>query len=304
MYDTIIIGAGPAGMTAAIYTARRKLKTLVLAKAVGGQMIWSADVENYTGFSMISGADLTLRFQEHMASLKEDLEVKLNVEVVKLDKNITSFTVEDSEGNVYYAKSVIVASGKNPRHLGVPGEEKLYGKGVAVCATCDGPLYKNKDVVVVGGGNSAMDAICSLAKFARQIYVINFTDDYTGEGIVKDKIISCGNVKSFHSSKITEILGDTNVTGIKFQKLHEPVQELAVNGVFIEIGYEPSIGFADILEKNEKHEIKVDNNLQTNIPGIFAAGDINDAWGEQIIIASGEGAKAAMAVSNYFTSLK
>lgn len=304
MYDCIIIGAGPAGMTAAIYTARRKLKTLVLAKAVGGQMIWSADVENYTGFSMISGADLTLRFQEHMAALKDDLEVKLDVEIVKLDKNITSFVLEDKQGNVYYAKSVIVASGKNPRHLGVPGEEKLYGKGVAVCATCDGPLYKNKDVVVVGGGNSAMDAVCSLAKTARNVYVINYSDDYTGEGIVKEKIMSCGNIKTFHSSKITEILGDTHVTGIKFQKLGEPEQELSLNGVFIEIGYEPSIAFADILEKNEKNEIKVDKDLQTSVPGIFAAGDINDAWGEQIIIAAGEGAKAAMAVSNYFTKLK
>lgn len=291
-------------MTAAIYTARRKLKTLVLAKAVGGQMVWSADVENYTGFTMISGADLTLRFQEHMAALKEDLEVKLDVEVVKLDKNITSFVVEDKQGNVYYAKSVIIASGKLPRHLGVPGEEKLFGKGVAVCATCDGPLYKGKDVVVVGGGNSAMDAICSLAKAARQVYVINMTDDYTGEGIVKDKIMSCANVKTFHSSKITEILGGTNVTGVKFQKLGEPEQKLDVSGVFIEIGYEPSIGFADIVEKNEHHEIKVDKDLQTSVPGIFAAGDINDAWGEQIIIAAGEGAKAAMAVSNYLSKLK
>lgn len=304
MYDCIIIGAGPAGMTSAIYTARRKLKTLVLAKAVGGQMIWSADVENYTGFTVISGADLTLRFQEHMAALKEDLEVKLDVEVVKLEKNITSFVVEDKQGNVYYAKSVIIASGKNPRHLGVPGEERLFGKGVAVCATCDGPLYKGKDVVVVGGGNSAMDAICSLAKVARQVYIINMSDDYTGEGIVKDKIMSCANAKTFHSAKVTEILGDTQVTGIKFQKLGEPEQELAVNGIFIEIGYEPSIGFADIVEKNEHHEIKVDKDLQTSVPGIFAAGDINDAWGEQIIISAGEGAKAAMAVSNYLTKLK
>lgn len=304
MYDCIIIGAGPAGMTAAIYTARRKLKTLVLAKAVGGQMIWSADVENYTGFTMISGADLTLRFQEHMAALKEDLEVKLDIEVVKLEKNITSFTVEDKQGNVYYAKSIIIASGRLPRHLGVPGEEQLWGKGVAVCATCDGPLYKGKDVVVVGGGNSAMDAICSLAKVARQVYVINVADDLTGEAIVKDKIMSCSNTKVFNSAKVTKILGDTQVTGIAFQKMGEPEQELAVNGVFIEIGYEPSISFADIVEKNEKHEIKVDKDLQTSVPGIFAAGDINDAWGEQIIIAAGEGAKAAMAVSNYFTNLK
>lgn len=304
MYDCIIIGAGPAGMTAAIYTARRKLKTLVLAKAVGGQMIWSADVENYTGFSMISGADLTLRFQEHMAALKEDLEVKLDVEIVKLDKNITSFVLEDKQGNVYYAKSVIVASGKNPRHLGVPGEEELFGKGVAICATCDGPLYKGKDVAVVGGGNSAMDAICALSRVARQVYVINMTDDYTGEGIVRDKIMSLPNVKAYHQAQITKISGTTHVEAMTVQQIGKPDEEIPVSGIFIEIGYEPSIAFADILEKNEKNEIKVDKDLQTSVPGIFAAGDINDAWGEQIIIAAGEGAKAAMAVSNYFTNLK
>ncbi len=304
MYDCIIIGAGPAGMTAAIYTARRKLNTLVLSKDVGGQMTYSADVENYTGFTMVTGADLTLKFQEHMASLKEDLQVKLGVEVVKLEKNITSFVVEDTKGEVYYAKTVIIASGKLPRHLGVPGEQELFGKGVAICATCDGPLYRDKNVAVVGGGNSAMDAICALAKVAKQVYVINMTDNYTGEAIVCEKIMHMPNVKSYHSSKITKISGKDHVEGITVQQLGKPDLELAVNGVFIEIGYVPSISFADIIEKNEHNEIKVDKDLQTSVPGIFAAGDINDAWGEQIIIAAGEGAKAAMAVSNYLTNLK
>lgn len=304
MYDVIIIGAGPAGMTAAIYTARRKLNTLVLSKEVGGQMIYSADVENYTGFSMITGADLTLKFQEHMASLKEDLEVQLGVEVAKLDKNITSFVIEDTKGNVYYAKTVIIASGKLPRHLGVPGEKELFGKGVAICATCDGPLYREKNVAVVGGGNSAMDAICSLAKVAKQVYVINMSDDYTGEAIVKEKIIHLPNVKTYHSAQIVKISGKEHVEGMKVQTLGKPDEDLAVSGIFIEIGYEPSVNFVDLVEKNEHNEIKVDKDLQTSVPGIFAAGDINDAWGEQIIIAAGEGAKAAMAVSNYLTKIK
>lgn len=304
MYDVIIIGAGPAGMSAAIYTARRKLNTLVLAKDAGGQMVWSADVENYTGFSMISGADLALKFQEHMASLKEDLEVKLGVEVAKLDKNITSFVVEDTQGNVYYSKTVIIASGKLPRHLGVPGEKELCGKGVAICATCDGPLYRNKNVAVVGGGNSAMDAICALSKVAKQVYVVNMTDDYTGEAIVKDKINSYPNVKPYHSAQITKIAGTTHVEGMTVQQIGKPDVEIPVDGIFVEIGYVPSNNFADLVDKNEHGEIKVDKDLQTSVPGIFAAGDINDAWGEQIIIAAGEGAKAAMAVSNYFTNLK
>lgn len=304
MYDCIIIGAGPAGMTAAIYTGRRNLKTLVLAKAIGGQMVWSADVENYTGFSMITGADLTLKFQEHVAALKDYVEVKLDTEVIDLEKNITSFAVTDKAGNIYYSKTVIIASGKDPRHLGIPGEKELFGKGVAVCATCDAPLYKNKDVAVVGGGDSAMDAIGALSKVAKQIYIININDDFSAEPVVRDRILSLPNVKIYKQTKVTKIEGKTQVTGIRILPFKEKEILLPVSGVFTEIGYEPSVGFADIVEKNEKNEIKVDNNLQTNIAGIFAAGDNNDAWGEQIVIAAGEGAKAAMAVSNYLTQLK
>lgn len=304
MYDVIIIGAGPAGMTAAIYTARRKLKTLVLSKSVGGQMVMSADVENYTGFTMITGADLTLKFQEHMAALKEDLELNLGAEVVSLEKNITSFVVEDKQGNVYYAKTIIIASGKEARHLGVPGETEFWGKGVSICATCDGPLYKGKDVVVVGGGNSALDAILALAKVARQVYVININDELTGEKLVCEKVQAALNIKIYNQSQPTAILGDKQVTGVKVQPLGKPELELPASGVFVEIGYKPSVGFDNITEKNDHGEIKVDGNLQTSVPGIFSAGDINDAWGEQIIIAAGEGAKAAMAVSNYLTNLK
>ncbi len=304
MYDVIVIGAGPAGMTAAIYTARKKLNTLVLAKDAGGQMVWSSDVENYTGFSMITGAELTLKFQEHMASLKEDLEVKLGSEVVSLEKNITSFLVEDKAGNQYYAKAVIIASGKVPRHLGIPGELEFFGKGVAVCATCDAPLYKQKNVAVVGGGNSALDAAMALGKVAKQVYIINVNKALGGEQVVMDKLQKMPNVKIYNDSKITSILGDQTVTGIQFDKFGEKDSEhLDVSGVFVEIGYEPSHSFDNLTEKNDKGEIKVDQNLQTNISGLFAAGDINDAWGEQIVIAAGEGAKAAIAVSNYLSKL-
>lgn len=304
MYDCIIIGAGPAGMTSAIYTARRKLKTLVLAKEVGGQMVWSSDVENYSGFSMITGADLTLKFQEHLSALKDDVELKLGVEVVKLEKNITSFSVEDSHGNVYYGKTVIIASGKLPRHLGVPGEKEFFGKGVAICATCDAPLYHGKDVAVVGAGNSAMDSIVALAKVAKRVYVINMGDTFSGEAVVADKIALLQNVKVFHQTKVNSIGGKNKVENIEIATLGKPSEKLAVSGVFVEIGYDPSNSFADLVDKNEKGEIKVDGDLQTSVPGIFSAGDINDAWGEQIIIAAGEGAKAAMAVSNYFSKLK
>lgn len=304
MYDTIIIGAGPAGMTSAIYTARRKLKTLLLSKNVGGQMIWSSDVENYTGFTMVTGADLTLKFEEHLESLKEDLELKLDTEVIGIEKNITSFAVTDKKGEVYYSKTVIIASGKDPKHLGVPGEKEFYGKGVAVCATCDAPLYKQKNVAVVGGGNSALDAIIALSKVAKQVYVINVNEELSGESVVREKVLNLSNVKIFKQTKVTKIEGDKQVSGIGIAPFGGDEQIISVSGVFVEIGYEPNISFADLVERNDHNEIKVNSDLSTNVEGVFAAGDVNDDWGEQIIIAAGEGAKAAMAVSKYLTKLK
>ncbi len=304
MYDVIIIGAGPAGMTAAIYTARKNFNTLVLGKESGGQMSWSSDVENYSGFAMISGAELTVKFQEHLESLKENLKIKIGIEVVSLDKNITSFSVEDSKGNVYYAKAVIIASGKQPKHLGIPGEKEFYGHGVSTCATCDAPLYKGRDVAVIGGGNSALDAIVALSKVASKVYVVNINDDLMGEEIIKSKIELLANITVYNSTKAIEIIGEKNVSTLKVHPFGKPEMELPVQGVFIEVGYEPSNSFDKLTDKNAVGEIIVDGNLQTNVPGIFAAGDINDAWGDQIIIAAGEGAKAAMAVSDYLNKLK
>lgn len=304
MYDVIIIGGGPAGMTAAIYTARKKLKTLLLTKQLGGQMVWSSDVENYTGFSMISGADLTLKFHEHLNQITEDLEVKEGVIVQSVERNVTLLQVTDSAEQEYFTRSVIIASGKEPRHLGVPGEEKFFGRGVAVCATCDAPLYKNKDVVVVGGGNSAMDALFALSKVARRIYSVNVNDRLVGDEVLRGKIESSPNITFYNQAKVLEVTGEDRVAGLRILKADRTEEALPVSGVFIEIGYEPSIGFDRLTDKNEKGEIKVDQNLQTSVPGIFAAGDINDAWGEQIIIAAGEGAKAAMAVSNYLNQSK
>lgn len=291
-------------MTAAIYTARKKLNTLVLAKEAGGQMVWSSDVENYAGFTMITGAELTLKFQEHLASLKENLEVKLGVEIISLEKNITSFSVEDKTGNQYFAKTVIIASGRSPKHLGIPGESEFFGHGVSTCATCDAPLYKGKNVVVVGGGNSALDATLALSKTAKQVFVVNLNQALSGETIVKDKVESAPNVKIFNNTKATAILGEKSVTGLEVLPFGKEKHVLEVDGVFVEIGYEPSGEFDELTQKNERGEIQVDNNLMTNVPGLFAAGDINDAWGEQIIIAAGEGAKAAMAVSDYLNKQK
>jgi NADH-dependent peroxiredoxin subunit F len=304
MYDVIIIGAGPAGMTAGIYTARKKLKTLILTKEVGGQMVWSSDIENYTGFTLVNGAELTQKFKEHVQSIHEDLELKEDAEVVSLEKNITSFVVTDKKGQQYYSRAVIIASGKNPRHLGVPGEDKFFGRGVAVCATCDAPLYKGRDVAVVGGGNSAMDSLLALSKVAKRLYSVNLMDTLAGDEVLKNKITTNPNISFYSNAKTISIEGDKFVTGIKILKKDGQEEVLPVNGVFVEIGYIPSNNFDPLTVKNEKGEIKVDQNLATNIPGIFSAGDINDAWGEQIVIAAGEGSKAALAVADYLNRIK
>lgn len=299
MNDVIIIGAGPAGMTAGIYTARKQLKTLILAKQVGGQMIWSSDIENYTGYSMVTGSDLTQKFHEHLDNLKENLELQEGVEVTRINKGITGFEVVDANGKKYYSKTVIIATGKDPRHLGIPGEKEFYGKGVAVCATCDAPLYKNKDVAVVGGGNSALDALMALSKVARTVYSINVNEKLTGDELVKKRVESTPNITFFSNAKTVKIEGEKNVSGLTIQTSSGETRTLPVNGIFVEIGYTPASTFLENINLNSKGEVMVDSNMQTSMPGVFAAGDINDAWGEQIIIAAGEGAKAAIAVSNF-----
>ncbi|MBI3232231.1 MAG: FAD-dependent oxidoreductase, partial [Candidatus Doudnabacteria bacterium] len=275
-----------------------------LTKEFGGQMAWIADIENYSGFSLINGAELTSKFKEHLQSIKEDLELKEGTEVVNVEKTADGFAVYDKTGQQYSTRAVIIASGKNPRHLDVPGEDKFFGHGVAVCATCDAPLYKGRDVAVVGGGNSAMDALLALSRVANKIYSINMNPQLIGDEILKTKITSSPNISFYNNAKTLEILGEQFVTGIKIKKGDAPEEILPVNGIFVEIGYVPSNAFDHLTEKNQHGEIKVDQNLQTNIPGLFAAGDINDAWGEQIVIAAGEGSKAALAAADYLNKLK
>ncbi|HYF05193.1 MAG TPA: FAD-dependent oxidoreductase [Patescibacteria group bacterium] len=303
MYDVIIIGNGPAGMTAAIYTARKKLKTLVLGALSGGQMIYSNEIDNYTGFDLITGPELTEKFQQHIAHVKEDVEI-LSAEVIHIEKVSGGFSISDKERKKYAAKALIIASGRQPKRLGIPGEEKFLGKGVAVCTTCDAPLFKGKDVVVVGGGNSAMDALLALSRSCRTVYGVNINKELQGDEIMKTKIHATPNIRLFPESELLEISGYERPEKVRIKKHDGGLTEVEAQGVFIEIGWTPSVAFDSLTEKNEFHEIKVNGNLETSVPGIFAAGDVNDCWGEQIIIAAGEGAKAAMAVSKYIHRLK
>ena len=310
IYDTIIIGGGPAGITAAIYAVRKNLKVLMLTKNIGGQAALSGDIENYPGFTMITGADLAKKFREEVMTFENrrglfsgennGLWVKEGVEVVDIGGADPDFIVKTSDGNFYHGKTVIIASGRNPKMLNIPGEKELFGKGVATCSVCDAPFYKDKDVAVVGGGNSALDAAFSLIKVARSVTMINNTDVLRGDEILLKNVTSSPKVKVLNNHQALEILGDQAVGGIKVKNLKKGEEQvIPVSGVFVEIGWTPSTSFDKLTNKTELGEIEVDSYGATSIPGIYAAGDVNNIWGEQIVIAAGEGSKTALKVAEH-----
>jgi len=300
MYDLIIIGAGPAGITAAVYAARKRMNLLVITKDIGGQAAWSGDIENYTGYQFITGPDLAAKFEEHMR--KFEITLKENEEVVELKKIDDKILVKTNKGN-YEAKTAIIASGKRSRELNVPGEGEFKNKGLTYCATCDGPLFSAKDVAVIGGGNSALDAALQLIKIAKHVYIVNVTPGLGGDAIMREKVEVSKNVTVLNNSQVIAILGDKFVNGIKIKRGGKETQ-LAVQGIFVEIGLLPNSDFAKDVEKNQFGEIKVNFRNETNIPGIFAAGDVTDVPEKQIIIAAGEGSKAALSAFRYLSQHK
>ncbi len=295
IYDLIIIGAGPAGITASVYAARKKINFLVISLDIGGQAAWSGDIENYTGYQFITGPELAQKFQEHM--LKYDTVLRENEEVLELNNSEDVFLVKTSKAE-YQSRSVIIASGKKSKELGVPGEKEFKNRGLTYCATCDGPLFGAKTVAVIGGGNSALDAALQLIKVAKQVYVINNTPALGGDAIMRQKVEEAENATVFNNSQVISVSGDKFVSAIKI-KNNPGVRDLVVQGVFVEIGLVPNSAFAVGVEKNNKGEIKVNSLNETNISGAFAAGDVTDVPEKQIIIAAGEGSKAALSASKY-----
>lgn len=296
VYDLIIIGAGPAGITASVYAARLGLKFLVVTKDIGGQAAISGDVENYTGYQFITGPELAAKFEEHLR--KFNIELRENEAVVDIKKDDAGIISVKTEKNGYFAKAVIIASGKRSRMLNVPGEAEFKNSGLTYCATCDGPLFKGKDVAVIGGGNSALDAVLQLIRIARQIYIVNITGDFTADKAMQEEVKSAKNVSILHNAKVTAIIGNKFVKAIKLD-IQGANKEISVEGVFVEIGLIPNSDFSPIVARNKNNEIKIDSYNRSDIVGIFAAGDVTDVAEKQIIIAAGEGAKAALGVFKY-----
>lgn len=304
LFDTIIIGAGPAGISGAIYAVRKGLNVLIVSRDIGGQASRSGDIENLVGFTMVTGGELAQKFREELERFKEvGLWVKEGVEVKEVTGTEGNFTVR-TNSNAYMGKTVIISSGRNPKLLNITGEAKLFGKGVATCSTCDAPLFKGRDVVVVGGGNSALDAAFSLTKLASSVTVVNLTDSLKGDQRLLDNVLNSPKVKVLNNHQVIEIVGSSSVEGVKVENTKDHSQSgLKVSGVFIEIGWTPSVDFVPNIAKDKQNQIIVDEFGQTSIPGIWAAGDVNNLWGEQIVIAAGEGAKVALVVAEHIAGI-
>ncbi len=294
-YDTIIIGGGPAGLSAAVYLARQKIKTLILTIDVGGQTALSSEIENYLGFESIAGMDFIEKCRKQVEKYPE-VEIREGVEVAKIKKNGV-FSVSTSEGEEFQSKTILIASGKLPKTLGIKGEAELSKRGVTYCATCDAPLYRNKTTVVIGGGNSALDALLQLSKIAVKVYSVNKNTEFKGDELLKQRVKECKNVELIDNAETIEVLGDKKVSGLKI-RVDGLEKILIVDGVFIEVGSNPSSGFAE-MEKNKWGEIVINEENATNVEGAYAAGDVTNIEQKQSIIAAGEGAKAALKIISY-----
>lgn len=302
MYDVIIIGAGPSGMTAAVYTSRKKLKTLLVSKDIGGQTNWTNSIENYMGYQLIEGPELIEKFEAQVKQFPIDL--KIGDEAVSVDRPAEGFEVHMESGQTYQGKAVIIASGKRPRLLNVPGEEKFRGKGVSYCSICDAPLFEGMNVAVVGGGNSALEAADDLIKIVEQLYLISLTP-LTGDQVLIDKFKGASNLTIYTEHETLSIGGDNFVSRITVKdKKSNETRELDVQGVFVEIGLIPNSNLVKgIVPFNKFGEIEVNCTCETDVPGLFAAGDVTNTPEKQIIIAAGEGAKAALRAHRYLQRL-
>jgi len=304
-YDVIIIGAGPAGLSAAIYVSRKKLKGLIISKDVGGQTLWSSDVENYLGFHMLTGPQLVEKFNEHLRDY--DIQQQIGVEVKSVEGEAGNFVVKTNQGD-FAGKTIIIASGKLPRHLNVPGEDKFLGRGLTYCANCDGPLFKNKEVAVIGGGNSALDAAILLDKIAAKVTIVNISPTFNtnADQVMQEKLAASSKVSIMHDTAVTEVIGDKFVEMIKVKNNKSGQEKMvACSGVFVEIGSLPSVDYlGGRVKMTPKNEIVIDEWNMTNVPGIFAAGDVTIVIDKQVVVAAGEGAKAALSVFTFLARMK
>jgi len=295
-YDVVIVGAGPAGLTAGVYCARKMLNTIIISENIGGQALESWAIENYMGYRMITGEDLMKKFEEQVRTLNIRLELD---KVTAISKDDGLFTISTVSGNTIKTKAVILTQGNRPRKLGVANEEQYLGRGLSICSTCDGPLYKGKQVAVVGGGNSALQTAVEMSDIAQSVSLI-VRSTIRADPIYAEKLKEKKNITVFTGSHVSALQGEKFLSGLTIRNEHGKEQTISLDGVFIEIGWLPNTDMVEnLVQLNEKKEIIVDLNGQTSIPGIYAAGDVTSVKSKQIVIAAGDGAKAALEAFEY-----
>lgn len=303
VYDVIIIGSGPAGLSAAIYAKRAELSFIVIEKAAvsGGQIINTYEVDNYPGIPGIGGFDLGMKFREHADKLGAEF-INGEVSDFLIDGDNKVVVLED--GSKYTAKSVIIATGGSPRHLNVPGEAELSGMGVSYCATCDGAFFKNKTVAVVGGGDVAVEDAIFLARLCKQVYVIHRRDEFRASKSISSKLLQMDNVTVLWDSVVEKINGSDKVESINVVNSKTKEQKtLEVSGVFIAVGYIPNSQiYSKVVKVDEAGYIIAGESCETSVPGVFAAGDVRTKELRQIITAAADGANAITAVEKYLNS--
>jgi alkyl hydroperoxide reductase subunit F len=302
LYEIIIIGGGPAGMAAAVYAARKRLNTLLLTGDIGGQVNWTAGVENYLGYQFIEGADLISKFQQQVNQFP--IEQKIGLKVKQVRKIDGGFEVVTESAEVFQSKVVLLATGKRPRRLNVVGEMELTGRGVTYCATCDGPVFTGQRVAVIGGGNSAIEAALDMVKIAQHVDMVSVTP-LTGDQIMIEKLAEADNLTVYREYQTEKIDGQNLVEGVEIRDIHTgKTQQLDVSGVFIEIGLVPNSDLVKgLIKLNADGEVPVNCSCETEIPGLYAAGDVTTVPEKQIVIAAGEGAKATLQAHKYLQRL-
>ena len=303
LYEVAIIGGGPAAHSAALYSRRKELKTAMIAKEEGGQLLYSSEIDNYLGVPDAEAFELVKKFRTHVDKYEPD---KLEDEVLDVEKEDNEFVLNLRKGDELRTKTLIVATGAKWRKLDVPGEQEFAGKGVSYCTTCDGPLFADADVAVIGGGNSAFEGIIDLLPVANRIVNVDIAPEPIADPVLQRHVEDSDHreevdVEEYYGHEILEITGDDMVSGLRIRDRDSGEEkEIDVEGIFVEIGLIPNSGLVeDLVETNDAGEIVVDCDSKTNVDGLFAAGDVTDVPEKQIIIAAGEGAKAALGAYRY-----
>jgi len=305
IYDLIIIGGGPAGITAGIYAARKRLRTLVLTKDFIGQVGKTSQIDNYPGFFGIFGLELIKKFEEHLK--KFEIDILEGEEIIKVEKKGQNFLVKTKQKKEFLARAIIIATGRDPRPLEVEGEKEFIGKGVSYCSICDAPFFKDKSAAVIGGGNSGFEAALDLTKYAKRIFIFEKSDKIIADEILQEQASEEKKIEIHLNKEIKKIEGRGKVQAIIYDDLKTgKTFQVPIHGVFIQIGSIPATSFIkELVEFNEMDEIKINfETCETSIPGIFAAGDVNEGKDKQIVLAAGEGARAALNVYEYIRNAK